>query len=411
MTLWQALKLRALRALDYNPRLHGFWGAGLTSASGASVTADTALTISAVFACVALISRTLASISLVTYRRTAEDGRERARDYFLYPLLHDAPNEEQTSLEFLEMLQGHVLLRGNAYVAIDRAMGVPVRLVPLHPDNVRPERDKKTGAVVYRWRPTAQGVEGRDFSARRGEIMHVRSFIGRDGITGMSVIEAARNSMGLSISLEEHASRLFSNGAVFSGVLTNPTALKPDRHEQLRKDFAEKYSGGANAYKPLILESGMDWKSIGMKADDSQFLESRAWQISDIGRWFLVAPHMIGDMDKSTSWGTGIEQQQIGFVQFTMRYWGVLWEQAIRRDLIPPKDRDTYFSEFLFDALLRGDSIARASSLQIQLQNGALSPDEWRALENRNPIPGGFGKQHIIMANMTTLDKLGQEQL
>jgi len=110
MTLWQALKLRALRALDYNPRLHGFWGAGLTSASGASVTADTALTISAVFACVALISRTLASISLVTYRRTAEDGRERARDYFLYPLLHDAPNEWMTA----EILS-HWFLWGQAH--------------------------------------------------------------------------------------------------------------------------------------------------------------------------------------------------------------------------------------------------------------------------------------------------------
>lgn len=386
----------------YDESKHGAWITGSrASATGINVTPETALAVSTVFACVSIISRTIATLPLITYRRLSR-GKERAHDYVLYPLLHDAPNEEQTSLEFREMISAHLLLRGNGYVAIERKNGWPARLVPLHPDNVKPKR-QKDGRLVYSWTPSNQ--DPRMFMPSRGEIMHLRVGISPDGITGISIIEIARESMGYALALEEYGARMFSNGAQFSGYLKHPGSLKPDTHEQLKKDFAEKYTGLANAWRPLILEQGMDWVSIGMKASDAEFLSSRKFQVSEVARWFMVPPHMIGDVEKTTSWGTGIEQQMQGFINFTMSYWLKLWEQCIYRDLIPPEDRREYFSEFLVEGLLRGDTAARGEFYNKLFSLGSLSPNEIREMENRNPIEGG-DRYFVPANNVVPLDKI-----
>lgn len=392
-----------LRALDLKPNLYGAWGANTRmSVAGTNVTTDTAVTISAVFASVRLIAGTLASLPLITYRRMPR-GKERAMDYFLYSLLHDQPNEEQTSLEYREMLQGHLLLRGNAYVAIDRAGGYPSRLVPLHPDHVVPER-LPGGELIYRWTPNNQAP--RIFYPRRGEISHKRIGLSKDGITGMSIIDLARESMGMALALEEYGARMFSQGAAFVGMLKHPKSLKPDKHDQLRKDFEEKYQGLEKAWKPLILEEGMDWVSIGMKAQDAEFLASRKFQVSDVARWFQVPPHMIGDVDRSTSWGAGIEQQMQGFLNFTMSYWFKLWEQVIFRDLIPPEDRGIYFSEFLYEGLLRADTAARAEFYNKMFQIGVFSQNNILEKENMNGFEGG--DRRYVPLNMVPIDKVDE---
>ena len=391
---------RRFRPGSYNPGLYGFWGGGSRSASGAYVNDSTALSIGAVFACVRLISGTLASLPLITYERLEPRGKRRAGDYFAYALLHDRFNDEQTSMEAREMLQAHLLLRGNAYVAIERdGFGVPQRLVPLHPDHVTPRR-LPTGELIYEWRPV-DGRPAQIFRQDQHQIMHLRSFIGRDGVTGMSVVEMARESFGMALALEEYGARMFSHGASFTGMLKHPGRLKADKLESLRRDFAEKYSGIENAFKPLILEEGMDWVSIGMKAQDAEFLASRKFQVADIARWFLVPPHMIGDVERSTSWGTGLEQQMQGFLNFTMGYWLKLWEQGIHRDVIPPEHAGRYFVEFLCEGLLRGDSAARADFYTRMLNLGVFSQNDVLDKENMNPFEGG--DRHWMPLNMISI--------
>lgn len=381
----------------FDSKLYGFWGGGRRSASGTYVSENTAMCIGAVFACVRLISGTLSALPFITYERLQPRGKRRATDYFAYQLLHDRFNEEQTSMEAREMLQGHLLLRGNAYAAIDRdGYGMPVRIVPLHPDHVIPRR-LRTGELVYDWRPT-DGQQPRVFRQDQHEIMHLRSFIGKDGITGMSVIEMARESFGMALALEEYGARMFSHGAAFTGMLKHPGRMKADKHEQLRKDFAEKYSGLENAWKPLILEEGMDWVTIGMNAHDAEFLASRKFQISDVARWFLVPPHMVGDVERSTSWGSGIEQQMQGFLNFTMSYWFKLWEQDVKRDLIPQEDSDRYFAEFLLEGLLRADTAARGEFYSKMFGIGAFSPNDILEKENMNGYHGG--DEHFMPLNM-----------
>ena len=381
-----------------NSALYGAWGAASKSAAGVYVNADSAMSIGAVFACLRLISGTLGAVPLITYRRLKR-GKEKAPEYFLYELLHDQPNEEQTALEFREMLEGHLLLRGRAYARIDRAMGLPKRLVPIHPDNTTP--DRINGELVYRW--FRNGVEPeRILRPSRGEIMALSSLGGR------SVIECARESFGLALALEEFGAKLYSNGLLQRSVLKHPGALTDAAHNRLKDDFDAK-RGLIGAGGSLILESGMEVQELGMTSMDAEFMASRKHQISDVARWFLVPPHMIGDTEKSTSWGTGIEQQSLGFHQHTMNYWYVLWEQVIRRDLIPQEDRQTYFSRFLVEGLLRGDIATRYAAYSIGRQWGWFSANDILELEDRNPLPGDQGDIYISPLNMVPAEDLGKE--
>ena len=389
----------------FDPAVHGWGWVGSRSHSGVTVTDSAAMRIAAVFSCVRLISGTLAALPLVTYARLPVRGKRRAPEYFLYPLLHDRFNDEQTSMEAREMLQAHLLLRGNAYAAIARdGFGRPTQIVPLHPDHVRPRR-LVSGALVYDWSPI-DGQKPRTFRQDQREILHLRSLISRDGITGMSVVSMARECFGMSLALEEYGARMFGSGAQFTGMLKYPGRLKPETVDTLRTDFAEKYAGLENAWKPLILEDGMDWVSIGMNAHDAEFLLHRKFQVSDVARWFLVPPHMIGDVEKSTSWGTGIEQQMQGFLNFTMGYWLMLWEQDIKRDLVPPAEAEKYFAEFLVEGLLRADTAARGEFYTKMFNIGAFSQNDILDKENMNPFAGG--DKHYVPLNMAPVGTLPQ---
>ena len=375
-----------------DPWLIAAFGGPMTS-TGIRVNADNAMRLTAVYSAVRILAETIATLPLIVYRRTDNDGKERATDYFLYPLLHDQPNEEQTSVEFREMLQGHLALRGNAYAQIDRKMGRPARLVPLHPDRVEVRREK--GELVYKVNP----ANGPAYILRRsaGEIMHLRG-LSSDGVTGLNPIELFREAMGLGLAYEEYSGRLFSNGANINGVLETPQAMSDEALKRFRKLWQESYGGVGNAGKTAILEQGMKWQAIGIAPKDAEFIVSRKFQVTEIARIFRVPPHMLADLERSTF--SNIEHQSLEFVRDTIRPWLVRWEQALTRDLIPPEDRNEYFVEFLIEGLLRGDFKTRYDAYAIGRNNGWLSANDIRRMENMNPLPPEQGDVYLIPLNM-----------
>jgi HK97 family phage portal protein len=367
---------------------------GPMTATGIRVNAETAMRLTAVYSAVRILAETVATLPLIVYRRIENDGKERATDYFLYRLLHDQPNEEQTSVEFREMLQGHLALRGNAYAQIDRKMGKPARLVPLHPDRVEVTR-AKDGDLVYRVNPDSGSPY--TLSRRQGGIMHVRG-LSSDGAKGINPIELFRETIGLGLAYEEYSGRLFGNGANINGVLETPQAMSDEALSRFRTLWQKNYSGIGNAGKTAILEQGMKWQAIGIAPKDAEFIVSRRFQVTEIARIFRVPPHMLADLERATF--SNIEHQSLEFIRDTIRPWLVRWEQALTRDLIPPEDRDEYFVEFLIDGLMRGDLKSRYDSYAIGRNNGWLSANDIRRLENMNPLPPEQGDVYLIPLNM-----------
>ncbi len=376
-----------------------WFSGGAQSASGVTVNERTALQSTAVFSCVRVLAETVASLPLPVYRRLSGGGKERATDHYLYPLLHDQPNTEMTSLEFRETLMGHLALWGNAYAQIERNAGLQVRaLWPLRPDRMTVRREN--GVLAYRYQPE----NGQDRVFRPGQIMHIRGLSG-DGIIGYSPIRMAREAIGLARATEEFGARFFGSGSNPGGVLQHPNKLTDKALENLRRSFEERHGGLANAHRPLILEEGMTWQQIGIPPEDAQFLETRKFQTNEIARIFRVPPHMIGDLERATF--SNIEHQSIEFVVHTIVPWLRRWEQAMLRDLFTPAERREYFAEFLVDGLLRGDIQSRYQAYAIGRQNGWLSADDIRELENMNPLPDGQGRVYLVPLNMIPATDVG----
>lgn len=374
---------------------------GQASAAGVRVDADTALKASAVYSCVSLIAEIIAALPLNVYRRRADGGRELATQHPLYDLLHVQPNAQQTAYEFKQMLQAHMLLRGNGYAQIvPGRRGAVDQLVPLHPDRVTVE-PLAGGGLRYQVRQP----DGAQRAFNDEDIFHVKGFT-LDGVTGVSVIEYARESVGLALATESHGARMFGQGATFTGILKHPGKLSKEAAERLGREFAAASTGLSASGKTVVLEEGLDWQQISMTADDAQFLATREFQVADVARWFRVPLHMIGETAKATSWGSGIEQLGIGFVVYTLLPWLKRWEQAIARDLIVAVD--TYYAEYVVDALLRGDTKARYEAYAIGRNGGWLSANDVRRLENMNPIPGGDG--YLQPLNMAPLGSAPPER-
>ena len=369
----------------YQPFLGGQGGAGVR------VNAETAQLSSAVFASVRLIAETLATLPLIVYRRLPDDSRERATDHPVYRVLHDRPNSYQTPFEFKEYMQRAALLRGNGVaVIVPGRNGAVDELIPWHPDKVKIERVRigtlpnGVEQIVPRYVLTLS--DRTTVTLNRDDVFHHRGF-SRDGVTGVSVIEYARETIGLSLATESYGARFFSQNAKPGGVLQHQGRLSEDAAKRLKRDWELMHTGLDNAHRVAILEEGLTWQSIGMTNEDAQFLASREFQIADISRWFGVPLHMLNAMTKSTSWGSGIEQLSMGFLLFTEMPWLRRWEQAVTRDLLV--DTDAYFIEFLVDALLRGDQKSRYAAYAVGRQWGWLSANDIRKWENQNPIDGG----------------------
>ena len=384
MALWSRWRKRAPRASALEEWLRN-GGGGNVSASGASVTPTSAMRVAAVYASVRIISGAVATLPLQIKRRVDNHTREEATEHELTAVLGRRPNSWQTPSQFRRMMQAHVLLRGNAYGAIITSLNGRVsEIFPLNPDRVTVTQDP-SGALSYKVRL----ADGGEVDYPQDKIFHIVGMT-LDGVHGVSPITFARESIGLALSMENHGATMFRHGARVSGVLTHPDKLSDAAAKHLRESVSEFAAGGENEGKNLVLEEGMKYERMALSAEDAQWIESRKFSRTDIAMFFGVPPHMIGDTEKATSWGSGIEQQSIGFVSYTLEDHLTTWEESIARDLIPRGDTDIY-ARFNRNALVRGDLRTRTESYVKSVQWGLLSPDEIRALEDHNPRADGKG--------------------
>lgn len=380
-----------------------FWyaPASQTSVSGVRVDADTALRSSTVFRCVSAVAQDIAAMPLNMYRHL-ERGKEKAPNHPLQEVLHATPNTWQTSFEWREMMMGHLLLRGNAYnLIVPGPRGFADQLIPLHPGRMLrveqlPDRRLR---YTYRWKDGRQEVFLQD------EIFHIRG-LSSDGITGLSVVGLARDSMGLGLATEQYGARYFSQDGTPGGHLVHPGKLSPEAAKRLAKDWQDTHSGLNKAHKVAVLEEGLKWTQVGMSNEDSQFLETRGFQVEEQARWFGVPLHRIGHTEKATSWGTGIAQFNQGYMMFTLLPWLVRWEQAITRDLILAPQ--TFFAKFTADAILRGDTKTRYEAHRIAIMTGFETRNEAREFEDRNPLEGL--DEPLVPQNMASVDDDGNVQ-
>lgn len=354
-----------------------------TSYGKETITPEGALSVTAVLAAFTILAEDLSSLPLILYARRGRD-KYRAYDELNYRLLHDAPNPEMSSMIFRELMMGHLLAWGNFYgQLIFSGRGRIEEIWPLRPDRMRVER--KGGEKLYIYRTS----EGKERLFTRDEILHIPAF-GFDGLIGYSRIALARNAIGLSIAAEKFGSTFFSNGAQPGVALKYPKTLSPEAHKNLRDSWIEDHQGAEKHGGVAILEEGMDIATIGIPPEDAQFLETRKFQVAEIARIFRVPPHMIGDVERTTSWGSGIDSQEQGYVNHTLRPWGVRIEQCLDQQILLPSERDRgmYF-EHLYEALLRGDLKTRYEAYVQAINNGFMTPNEVRAKENMNSYPGG----------------------
>ena len=368
-----------------------------TSSSGKAVNEKTALQTTAVYACVRILAETIASLPFHTYRYTL-NGKEKAIEHPIYYLLHSEPNPEMTSFVFRETLMSHLLLWGNAYAQIIRdGRGRVLGLYPLLPNKVIVNRNQH-GELVYQYEK-----EGQTYFLRSYEVLHIPG-LGFDGIIGYSPIAMAKNAVGMAIATEEYGAKFFANGANPGGVLEHPGVVKDPA--RIRESWNAVYQGSSNAHRVAVLEEGMKFQSIGIPPEQAQFLETRKFQINEIARIFRIPPHMIGDLEKSSF--SNIEQQSLEFVMYTLDPWVVRWEQAIQRALFTEKEKRQYFVKFNVDGLLRGDYQSRMNGYAVGRQNGWLSANDIRELENPNRIPEDLGGDlYLINGNMTKLKDAG----
>jgi HK97 family phage portal protein len=356
------------------------WG-GIETASGVAVDENTALNSTAVWACVNILAQDVASLPLILYRRVGTN-KVRAVDHPLYRVMHDQPNEEMTSVEWRETLQGHLATWGNAFAEIEYdGAGRVVALWPWRPDRARMER--VNGQLFYGFRERATAEEK---FYPGWKILHVRG-LGSNGLWGYSPIAMERQAIGLAMATEEYGARFFGNGAAPGGVLEHPGHLGPEAFENLKTSWAETHQGLENSHRIAILEEGLKYQQVGIPPEDAQFLETRKFQLAEIARIFRIPPHMIADLEKATF--SNIEHQSIEYVTHSLRPWLVRWEQRLNQRLLTEAEQKEYYFEFLVDGLLRGDIQSRYQAYAIGKQWGWLSTNDVREIENMNDVDGG----------------------
>lgn len=361
--------------------LAAIFGLHSNTYAGVAVTEDTAMTYSAVYAAVRLLSWTTAMLPLLTYRRRPNGGKDRAVDLAIYNLLKEESNPEMTAFDFRSTLMSHAVGRGNGYAEIEWSnAGQALALWPLNPAKMEPTRTKGELRYLYSL------PDGSTANLPAWRIHHVRG-LSTNGVVGLSPIRLAMQAIGLGLGTEEYGSRLFSNGAKPGGLVKHPGKLSDTAYERLKKSWNAEQQGLSNAHRTRILEEGMSFENIGVAPEEAQFLETRKFQVTEIARWFNVPPHMIADLEQATF--SNIEEMAIGFVQYSLDPWLVNVEQALQRDLLTPTDKKTIFIEHMRDALLRGRIIDRYQAYQTAINAGIMSPNEARERENLNPYTGG----------------------
>lgn len=367
------------------------------SGGAGAVTVDKALRVSTVWACVRLIAETIATLPLAIYRRDSDGGRSVDRGNPLHDIVSNSPNDSMTAVNFWEAVIASLLFRGNAYVEIHRLGGRIVALDVLRPDATRWNENEKCWDYAAR-----SGVRHLD----RKSVMHIVAF-SLDGVNGLSPIRYGATVIGGALDADTAARGTFNRGLMPTVAFTVNRKLNKEQREAFR-EYVDDLSGAMNAGISPVLEEGVDAKTIGIDPADAQLLESRSWSVEEICRFYRVPPWMVGHTEKSTSWGTGIEQQMIGFLTFTLAPWLERVEQAINKNLLTITERQTLYAEFAIEGLLRADSAARAEFYAKMTTNGIYTRDDCRVRENL-PRRGGNADALTVQMNMTTLDSIGQK--
>lgn len=369
------------------------------SSAGKNVNERSAMQMTAVYACVRILAESVAGLPLHLYLTNENGNKEKAKNHPLYFILHDEPNSEMTSFILRETLMTHLLLWGNAYAQIIRnGKGEVISIYPLMPNKMRVARDKETKEIIYEYFHEDGKVQLFSF-----DVLHIPG-LGFDGLIGYSPIAMAKNAIGMAMATEEYGAKFFANGAQPGGVLEHPGIIKDP--ERVRNSWSQSFGGSSNSNKIAVLEEGMKYTPISISPEQAQFLETRKFQINEIARIFRVPPHMVGDLEKSSF--SNIEQQSLEFVKYTLDPWVLRWEQALNRSLIPNKDKKKYFIKFNVDGLLRGDYESRMNGYATARQNGWMSANDIRTLENLDLISKEDGGDlYLVNGNMLPLDKAG----
>lgn len=402
-----------------DPALAELWGGGINSHSGQNVTSDTAMRVSAVYACVTILSQTLAMLPKYVKQNRVDGGLDMLPNHRLYKLIHNRPNRWQSSFDFFEMMEGHRLLRGNAYARIVMYPGRGLNeLVPMHPDRVWPFIVTPSGVtyfmydnspcpppgskLYYQYFP----LNGETEVLLAEEVLHVRGFT-TNGIVGMNPItRAAKEAVGLAMATEETGARLFSNGAQIAKIFRHPTRMSDVVYDRM-KDQVKSRSGSSNAGGTLILEEGMDIANLTMKMDDAQFLETRKFQVEDIARIFNTPLVLIGHGDKAPTYASA-EQFFMSFKVHTMHPNCKRWEESMERDLLYPAEVNQVEIVFDMDSMMRGDANARSNYLQKRFGMASITPNQVKLYEGENPSDDEAGNKLYIMSNMIPLDMAGK---
>ncbi|MFZ1874093.1 MAG: phage portal protein [Chania sp.] len=370
-----------------------------TSSSGKVVTADKAIQLSAVWACIRLLSESISTLPLKVYVRDADGSRKLAQDHPAYQVLCRRPNLEMTPSRFMLLVVASICLRGNAFIEKKMIGRKLVALDPLLPQNMVVKR-LPSGKLEYTY--TENGAK-RVIPVDR--MMHIRGF-GLDGVCGMMPLSSGRDVIGAAMAVDEAAAKIFENGLQSTGFLSSKTALNKEQRERLRKSL-QSFIGSKNAGKLMVLENELSYQNVTMNPEAAQLLESRGFSIEEICRWFRVPPFMVGHVTKQSSWSSSVEGMNLIFLTNTLRPLLVNIEQEIARCLLDG-DED-YFAEFSVEGLLRADSLGRSAYYTTALQNGWMSRNDVRKLENLPPIAGG--EIYTVQLNLTPLEDLKQNNL
>lgn len=344
------------------------------------------LQISTVWACIRLIATVTASLPLDVYE--VRGGRREKADISnpLARLLQYSPNQYMTALEFREAMTMQLVAYGNAYALIERnRSGDVISLMPLLSANMDVRLDETTGKrLIYRYK---RDREYADF--RQSEIFHLKGF-GFNGLVGLSPLAFNARAAGVAVCMEDQQRDFYANGAKSPQILMtgDGKVLTRDQRSQVEANF-EEIAGGPVRKRLWILEAGFTTQAIGVSPQDAETLAARKFQVSELARFYGVPPHLVGDVERSTSWGTGIEQQNIGFLQYTLKPYLDRWEASIEKALIRPQDQGRLYAEHNIEGLLRGDSASRATYLSTMVNAGLITINEARKLDNRPPLPGG----------------------
>jgi HK97 family phage portal protein len=350
---------------------------GAGTAAGLSVTPENCLRCPAVRGAVAVLAESVAQLPLLLYRRGDDGSKERATNHPLYEILHDQANDWSSAFEFRQSMMVDLLLHGHSFAFINRsrATGEVVELIQIPARAVSVEHDDTTQEPTY-WvqDPTRRQID-------RSQILHLSA------LGGQAPVMLAREAIGLYLSMEQHAARLFGNGCRPAGMLKLAGRIPPATLERLQTDFQQKWGGLSGSGRTLILEDGASYEVAQFNSVDMQFQEMRRYQVAEVARCLRIPLHLLGDWERATWSNAEVAGQQ--FLSFTLLPWIKLWEGAIRRALLSPAERSILYAEFMIDDLVRADIAARFNAYSQAVTNGILSINETRAMENRPPMPGG----------------------